>query len=160
MDANKQYLTTKIDPILEPLITQILLERPPDLVDYILKFLEKMQKKPGKAEGRRAAGAFESRADQSQSSHKSSNVDRESVSQASAKTASQRERVRQLLKNLFIFRGVQAKDLDVLVDAMEERSVSEGTVVIHQGDEGDNFYIVDSGKLDCFKSSVIVFAKF
>lgn len=156
MDANKQYLTTKIDPILEPLITQILLERPTDLVDYILKFLEKMQKKPTKADTRKAAANFESKADQSQSSHKSSNIDKasESISHVSSKTATQKERIRQLLKNLFLFRAIPNKDFDALVDAMEEKSLSEGTVVIRQGDEPDNFYIVDSGKLECIKASV------
>jgi cAMP-dependent protein kinase regulator len=159
MDANKQYLTTKIDPILEPLITQILLERPADLIDYILKFLDKMQKKPAKSDTRKAAANFESKADQSQSSHKSSNIEKasESVSHIAPKTATQKERIRQLLKNLFLFRVIPNKDLDALVDAMEEKFVSSGTTIIRQGDEPDNFYIVDSGKLECIKVSVLAY---
>jgi len=156
MDANKQYLTTKIDPILEPLITQILLDRPSNLIDYILKFLEKMQRKPAKSDPKKAAVNFESRADQSQSSHKSSNIEKasESVSHITPKTAAQKERIRQLLKNLFLFRVIPNKDFDTLVDAMEEKYVSPGTTIIRQGDEPDNFYIVDSGKLECTKASV------
>ena len=30
-----------------------------------------------------------------------------------------------------------------VLDAMEERNVSEGEIVIQQGDDGDNFYIIE-----------------
>ena len=52
MDANKQYLTTKIDPILEPMVTQILLDKPADPIEFMLRWLEKLQKKP-KAEAKK-----------------------------------------------------------------------------------------------------------
>lgn len=157
MDANKQYLTTKIDPILEPLITQVLLEKPQDLVDYILKFLEKMQKRPGKTESKKAAVSFESKNDQSHSAHKpGAEKSTDATPHTVAKTPEQKERIRQLLKNLFLFRVVSAKDHEVVIDAMEEKIVADGTAVIKQDDEGDNFYVVDSGKLGCFKTSVSI----
>jgi len=36
------------------------------------------------------------------------------------------------------------------MDAMFERKVSQGEVVIRQGDQGDNFYVVDEGVFDIF----------
>ena len=30
-----------------------------------------------------------------------------------------------------------------MLDAMEERNVDEGEVVIQQGDDGDNFYVIE-----------------
>ena len=35
------------------------------------------------------------------------------------------------------------EQLHHVLDAMEERSVSEGEIVIQQGDDGDNFYIIE-----------------
>ena len=46
---------------------------------------------------------------------------------------------------------LEAKDISIVIGAMEEKAFSSGDVVIQQGDEGDCLYIVDSGELDCFK---------
>ena len=45
MDDTRTYLTNKLDPILEPIVTQILIEKPSDPVDLIISCLEKLQKK-------------------------------------------------------------------------------------------------------------------
>ena len=45
MDDTKIYLTNKLDPILEPIVTQILKEKPSDPVDFIITHLENLQKK-------------------------------------------------------------------------------------------------------------------
>ena len=42
------------------------------------------------------------------------------------------------------------------MDAMFERKVDIGEVVIQQGDEGDNFYVVDEGVFDIFVNGVKV----
>lgn len=54
----------------------------------------------------------------------------------------------------FIFGAVEPKDLEMVVDAMEEKSFHGGEVVIRQGDEGNNLYVVESGTLDCSKRIV------
>ena len=35
-----------------------------------------------------------------------------------------------------------------VIDAMFEKSVKPGEYVIHQGDDGDNFYVIDHGLYD------------
>lgn len=35
-----------------------------------------------------------------------------------------------------------------IFDAMYQIKHNAGDIIIHQGDEGDNFYIVDSGEVD------------
>ena len=49
MDANKQYLATKLNPILEPLITDILATKPNDPVSFMIDWLRKKFSR-GKAE--------------------------------------------------------------------------------------------------------------
>lgn len=34
---------------------------------------------------------------------------------------------------------------------MESKTFDSGDVIIKQGDDGDYFYVVDSGHIDCFK---------
>eukprot|EP00949_MAST-11_sp_MAST-11-sp1_P003933 g3933.t1 len=49
------------------------------------------------------------------------------------------------LKDNFLFASLPAKELKVVVDAFEPLPVQNGSLIIKQGDVGDNFYIQDSG---------------
>ena len=51
MDPSKQYLTTKLNPILEPMVTEILTQKPNDLVEFMIAYLKKLQK-PGQGRSR------------------------------------------------------------------------------------------------------------
>ena len=59
----------------------------------------------------------------------------------------------------FVFNAVEPKDLEIVVNAMEEKKFNENDVVIQQGDEGAELYVVDSGTLKCFKQFVQFFEK-
>lgn len=56
-------------------------------------------------------------------------------------------RIRSVIKDSFIFRDVEEKQLQAVLGAMEELRVGEGELVIRQGDQGDYFYVVESGRL-------------
>ena len=43
------------------------------------------------------------------------------------------------------------KDVETIVNAMEEKKFKPNDVVIKQGDEGDNLYVVETGTLQCSK---------
>eukprot|EP01137_Pigoraptor_chileana_P004770 Opistho-2@46876 len=49
-----------------------------------------------------------------------------------------------------LFRNLDEDQRKDVADAMFERKVTAGEVIIQQGDEGDNFYVVDSGSFDVF----------
>ena len=65
-------------------------------------------------------------------------------------------RIRDKLKMSFIFNALDGKELEVVVDAMEEKKFQSGAPVIKQGDEGDNLYVVDTGVLSCSRQFVKV----
>ena len=44
--------------------------------------------------------------------------------------------------------------MEVVIGAMEEKRCRAGEVVIKQGDEGDNLYVVESGTLTCVRQFV------
>lgn len=50
-----------------------------------------------------------------------------------------------------MFRSLEANDLQIVINAMEEVKFSKGDYVIKQGDDGDVLYFVFSGTLDCHK---------
>lgn len=70
-----------------------------------------------------------------------------------AKTEEQKDRLRGLLSRSFLFASLEESDKCILVGAIEEVSVAEGTQVITQGDSGDFLFIVEKGVLHCIKKS-------
>lgn len=55
------------------------------------------------------------------------------------------------LKESFLFRSLEEKETDIVIDAMEEKNFKAGDTVISQGEDGDVLYVVDDGELDCYK---------
>lgn len=67
-----------------------------------------------------------------------------------SKTDEQRLRLAKAIKSIFLFRSVDPQDMTNILDAMFEVKVSPGDVVIRQGDDGDNFYVVERGKFQIY----------
>jgi len=55
-----------------------------------------------------------------------------------------------------LFSALDKKDVEIVIGAMEEKHFKPGEPVIKQGDEGDNLYVVESGKLNCTKCFVLI----
>eukprot|EP00929_Paragymnodinium_shiwhaense_P060941 TRINITY_DN30424_c0_g1_i1.p1 TRINITY_DN30424_c0_g1~~TRINITY_DN30424_c0_g1_i1.p1 ORF type:complete len:407 (+),score=142.71 TRINITY_DN30424_c0_g1_i1:82-1302(+) len=75
-------------------------------------------------------------------------LDRETFSYILKSGATQRMTIREdQLKNVTLFLGLQPEERLSIVAALKRESYNKGDVVIRQGDQGDKFYIVDSGEL-------------
>ncbi|XP_031571158.1 cAMP-dependent protein kinase type II regulatory subunit-like isoform X2 [Actinia tenebrosa] len=66
------------------------------------------------------------------------------------KTDDQRQRLNDAVKNILLFKNVALDQLNEVLDAMFEKRTQIGDHVIDQGDDGDNFYVIDKGKFDIF----------
>jgi cAMP-dependent protein kinase regulator len=66
------------------------------------------------------------------------------------KTETERNYLLETIKNIFMFRSLDNKQIDDLLDAMFGRTVNENDVIIEQGDDGDNFYVIESGVYDIY----------
>jgi cAMP-dependent protein kinase regulator len=89
------------------------------------------------------------------------------------KSNEQKNKIALRLNQAFMFSALDEKEKEILINAMEERKVryankykkkkkqsisnkfifSAGNWVIKQGEDGDNLYVVESGKLKCFRKS-------
>jgi cAMP-dependent protein kinase regulator len=56
------------------------------------------------------------------------------------------------MKNTFIFKTCEREQQDILIDAMDTQNFKQGDMVITQGDDGNELYIVNDGQLECFKN--------
>ena len=67
------------------------------------------------------------------------------------KTDEQIQRIKSSVIHSFLFSNLEAKDLQIVIGAMEEKRFKSGEDVIVQGDKGDCLYFVESGNLECYK---------
>lgn len=67
-----------------------------------------------------------------------------------SKSPEQLQRIKASIANAFLFRNLDGEQERAVLGAMQERAVSSGERVIEQGADGDYFYVVESGSLDCF----------
>lgn len=66
------------------------------------------------------------------------------------KTDAEREYLLEAIKNIFMFRSLDKKQINDLLDAMFARNVEIGDIIIEQGDDGDNFYVIEFGVYDIY----------
>ncbi|CAF1056398.1 unnamed protein product [Rotaria sordida] len=70
------------------------------------------------------------------------------------KTAEQRQRLKDAVCHNLLFRTLETKQIDQILDAMWEKNVKKGECIIRQGDDGDNFYVIDQGTYEVYVSNV------
>ena len=66
------------------------------------------------------------------------------------KSDDQRLRLIEAVSGILIFRCLDSDQMNEVIDAMFERRVEPGSHVIEQGDDGDNFYVIESGTFDVY----------
>lgn len=64
------------------------------------------------------------------------------------KTDDQRDRLAEAVRGILLFRCLESEQMSEVLDAMFEKVVETGEYVIQQGDDGDNFYVIDRGVYD------------
>ena len=53
-----------------------------------------------------------------------------------------------------MFADLNKEDLDIVIDAMDERQFQKGDPVISEGEKGDVLFVVEEGILDCYKKII------
>lgn len=60
------------------------------------------------------------------------------------------------LEQAFMFSALNPEELDIVIKAMQQVKKRAGEVIIREGDDGDNLYVVESGVLSCSKIFVSI----
>lgn len=178
---NRDYINKRLNPILEKIILDILISKPPNVVEFMVKWLkdngkkvsEELQKKSKEKNFYGEESDSESDEEANETPVSSINISktrlpgaRTSVSaevyglwnkkgnftpKIVKKTPDQVKRIQARILQSFLFSALEDKDLEIVINAFEEKTFPEGKTIIKQGDDGDNLYILDNGKLNCFK---------
>ena len=163
---NELVLPVNYHAFLKEFILNVLQDKPNDLVDYAANYFsimnstkvdsnglltklnsidlsdgEEFIRPPVRGRGRRTAVAGESY-------DPTKETDEEVVTHP--KDEEQIACLKNAVKNILLFKACSPDQLSIVLGAMFERSVIDGDVVIKQGDDGDNFYVIQEGKFDIF----------
>uniref|UniRef100_A0A161M7N7 cAMP-dependent protein kinase type II regulatory subunit n=1 Tax=Triatoma infestans TaxID=30076 RepID=A0A161M7N7_TRIIF len=68
------------------------------------------------------------------------------------KTDKERQILRNACQNIFIFRSLDQDQWDEVINATFSKEVEKGEEIIREGDDGDNFYVIESGVYNVFKN--------
>lgn len=66
------------------------------------------------------------------------------------KTDAQRQRLAKVVNKILLFSNLEQDQMQQVLDAMFEHEVTAGAHVIDEGDDGDNFYVIERGNFDIF----------
>jgi len=83
-------------------------------------------------------------------------ADDDEPSKVIPKSDTQRKRLQAVAAKVMLLNRLDEEQLQNILDAMEERKVVPGDMVIQQGDDGDNFYVIESGTYDIIINDVKV----
>lgn len=72
------------------------------------------------------------------------------------KTEDAKERIRNAVKENFLFKSLDEKQMVDIVDVMGVKKVEAGDVVITEGENGDFFYVIDEGEFEALVKDVVV----
>ena len=67
------------------------------------------------------------------------------------KSPEHRLSLQDILRDIFLFKSLDAEQMNTLLDAMFMATFKAGDAVIEQGTEGDNFYVVQSVRCACIR---------
>ncbi|SPQ96369.1 Cyclic nucleotide-binding domain-containing protein [Plasmodiophora brassicae] len=179
LERVSRYAQTKIDGVLKDMLEQLFLNTPEDPIDFMIGFLTDYKERgpSSTAHSLRASrrGSAENAMDLSDDvSHlpaettprgkarRRTAVSAEPVhfmasadapaSIAVPKTQEQLERIDESVRNNILFSSLSADQLQMIFDAMAEKRYAAGESIIKQGEEGDYFYVLDSGTANCYVS--------
>lgn len=187
LSENKRFLRQKVNPILEPMVAELMKKQPDDPITFMKNWIknnghvleskidERLQSRP---EGIHSTSESDADEDEELDEFKEQEEFKKLVNKndyknmrtsvsaeaygdynkkgnfkppVHPKTAEQKERIMSKLNLSFLFSGLDKKEKDIIVDAMKIVEVKPNVRVIEQGAQGDDLFVVDSGKLECYK---------
>ncbi|CAH0481103.1 unnamed protein product [Peronospora belbahrii] len=72
------------------------------------------------------------------------------------KSTEERDGISRMVAENILFKSLDEKQHDIILDAMFPKDFGPGDIIIKQGDDGDNFYILESGVCEVYKDGELV----
>lgn len=178
LEQAQNYLSTRVTGVIEKMTVDLMLHKPEDTVSYMINWLEqkgpeveqdfvrKVRHRPEGVDTSESSEGEEDEVFELPKKRIAAQKQRKSVSaevygaynpkgnftpKVVPKSHDVRLKIKELLSSIFMFRHLEEKEMEVILDAVEIKQFNSNDMVIKQGDDGYELYIVGSGRLKCFK---------
>lgn len=177
LEKAQNYLRTRVTGIIEKMTVDLMFHKPEDTVGFMINWLEqkgtdverdfvrKIKNRPEGVESSDSSGDEEEVFDLpktrivAQKQRKSVSAEVYGIHNPKGnfkpkivpKSDEVRTRIKTLLSSIFMFRHLEEKEMSIILDAVEVKQFAANDMVIKQGDDGYELYIVGVGQLKCFK---------
>ncbi|OTF78431.1 cAMP-dependent protein kinase type II regulatory subunit-like protein [Euroglyphus maynei] len=142
-------IPSELNNLLIDFTVSVLVNRPGDLIEYAANYFNRIlderrnsvavaPKPPARLSFTRRKSVFAEHYDPEEDEGDSEQI-------FYPKSDEQRQRLSEATKNILLFRSLEPTEMNEVIDAMFERKVEANEVVIKQGDDGDNFYVIADG---------------
>ncbi|XP_063977546.1 cAMP-dependent protein kinase type II regulatory subunit [Diachasmimorpha longicaudata] len=167
-NAGKITVPDDLRDILLEFTISYLLEQPGDIVDYAVDFFTRLRENrqtmliqpnatcsstPDESvDEEPPVGRFASRRKSvfAETYDPEEDEEEEGVRMVHPKSDEQRQRLSESVRNILLFRALDKEQMTDVLDAMFEKNVEPGDFIIRQGDDGDNFYVIERGKFEVY----------
>ncbi|XP_029039984.1 cAMP-dependent protein kinase type II regulatory subunit isoform X1 [Osmia bicornis bicornis] len=168
-NAGKITVPDELRDILLEFTISYLLEQPVDIIDYAVGFFTQLRESrqtqiiPAPAQTCSSTpdesvdeeppiGRFATRRKSvfAEAYNPEEDEEDDGVKMVHPKSDEQRQRLSESVKNILLFRALDEEQMADVLDAMFEKSVQPGEYIIRQGDDGDNFYVIERGKFEVY----------
>lgn len=166
---NKQrllhYAKSQIDPLIKPLVMELLKQSPDDPLEFAFKYLKKQRSllRSG-SDGVKFSNDTRTNEKEEEIDYETASIplfDRlndgtswsiqeDDILFSFPKTRQERARIEDSVKDSALFSQLNAKQLRIIVNSMEKKHFDVGENIITQNEYGDYFYILEQGTCDCF----------
>jgi len=162
--SNSEYaIPAELQETLLDFTVHYLVERPPDIIDFAMDYFSNLHSKRSSAQLHHSEDeSMESEDDvefdepvYTSSANRRKSVfaeaynpeedDGDDTKVVHPKTDEQRARLQERVQSCFLFRTLDVQQFAEVIDAMFEHKVKAGDMVIRQGDDGDYFYVIETG---------------
>jgi len=178
LERAQNYLRTRVTGIIEKMTVDLMFHKPDDTVGFMINWLEqkgsdverdfvrKVKNRPEGVESSDSSGDEDEEVFDLPKKRIAAQKQRKSVSaevygvhnpkgnfkpKIVPKSDEVRAKIKALLSGIFMFRHLEEKEMSIILDAVEVKQFAGSDMVIKQGDDGYELYIVGVGQLKCYK---------
>lgn len=187
LTENKKYLRQKVNPILEPMVAELMKKQPDDPIAFMKNWIKSngldleskvAERLKGRPEGIHSTSESDNDEDEEFDEFQEESEFKKMVNKTDyknmrtsvsaevygdhnkkgnfktpvhPKTNEQKERIMAKLNVSFLFCNLDQKEKEIIASAMKIIEVAVGTRLIEQGAQGEELFVVDTGKLECYK---------
>merc|ERR1711962_1662995 len=140
---------------MQDFVVTVLRQQPDDLINHAVEYFNNLKAErdaelgiTNEPESQNSQVKFATFAD---SPHDDDEEDDE-VAVVNPKSDEQRTRLNAACNKVLLFNRLESEQFNTVLDAMFEFPAEPGQKIIAEGDDGDNFYVIENGVYDVYKN--------